>query len=50
MLLGSYPGACDLPTKLGALGMPLPGQEVAVLKSDGKLCEPEEVGKLWLNG
>ena len=48
VLLGSYPGASDLPTKLGSLGMPLPGQEVAVLKSDGKLCEPEEVGEIMV--
>ena len=46
MLLGSYPGASDLPPKLGSLGMPLPGQEVDVLKPDGEPCEPDEVGEI----
>ena len=48
MLLGSYPGASDLPPKLGSLGMPLPGQEVGVLKPDGEPCEPDEVGEIMV--
>ena len=46
VLLGSYPGASDLPPKLGSLGLPLPGQEVGVLKPDGKPCKPDEVGEI----
>ncbi len=48
VLLGSYPGADDLPTKLGSLGMPMPGQEVAVLNPDGGHCAPDEVGEIMV--
>ena len=48
VLLGSYPGAADLPPKLGALGLPMPGQEVAILDPDGKPCAPDEVGEIMV--
>jgi acetyl-CoA synthetase len=48
VLLGSYPGADDLPARLGALGLPMPGQEVAVLKPDGAPCAPDEVGEIMV--
>ena len=48
VLLGSYPGAEDLPAKLGALGMPMPGQQVAILDPDGKPCGPDEVGEIMV--
>ena len=48
VLLGSYPGANDLPPKLGALGMPMPGQEVAILNPDGEPCAPNEVGEIMV--
>ena len=48
VLLGSYPGAADLPPKLGALGLPMPGQEVAVLDPDGKSCAPNQVGEIMV--
>ena len=48
VLLGSYPGAADLPPKLGALGLPMPGQEVAILDPDGKPCAPNQVGEIMV--
>ncbi len=48
VLLGSYPGAEDLPPKLGSLGLPMPGQEVAVLNADGEPCAPDEVGEIMV--
>jgi acetyl-CoA synthetase len=48
VLLGSYPGAADLPPKLGALGLPMPGQEVAILDPDGELCAADEVGEIMV--
>ncbi|MBL6953954.1 MAG: acyl-CoA synthetase [Alphaproteobacteria bacterium] len=48
VLLGSYPGAGDLPPKLGALGLPMPGQEVAILDPDGKPCAANEVGEIMV--
>ncbi len=48
VLLGSYPGAEDLPPKLGSLGLPMPGQEVAILDPDGKPCAANEVGEIMV--
>jgi acetyl-CoA synthetase len=48
VLLGSYPGAADLPPKLGSLGLPMPGQEVAILDADGVPCPPGEVGEIMV--
>jgi len=48
VLLGSYPGAADLPAKLGALGMPMPGQDVAILNADGTPCGPGEIGEIMV--
>jgi acetyl-CoA synthetase len=48
VLLGSYPGATDLPPKLGSLGMPMPGQQVAVLNPAGEHCAPDEVGEIMV--
>ncbi|MBT4042575.1 MAG: AMP-binding protein [Rhodospirillaceae bacterium] len=48
VLLGSYPGAEDLPPKLGSLGMPIPGQDVAILNPKGEHCAPDEVGEIMV--
>ena len=48
MLLGSYPGAKDLPPKLGSLGMPMPGQQVAILNPKGEHCLADEVGEIMV--
>ncbi|MBT4490630.1 MAG: AMP-binding protein [Rhodospirillaceae bacterium] len=48
VLLGSYPGADDLPPMLGSLGMPMPGQEVAILNPQGEHCAPDEVGEIMV--
>ncbi len=48
VLLGSYPGADDLPTKQGALGKPMPGQQVAILNPEGEPCAPNEVGEIMV--
>ena len=48
VLLGSYPGAKDLPPKLGSLGMPMPGQQVAILNPKGEHCLADEVGEIMV--
>ncbi len=36
--------------KVGSIGKPLPGQEVAVMDDDGKLLGPNEVGEIVVRG
>jgi acetyl-CoA synthetase len=52
VILAGYPGADDFAGKQGALGKPVPGVKVAVLRPDGDACEPGEVGeiKVWRHG
>jgi acetyl-CoA synthetase len=33
-------------SKPGAIGLPVPGHEVAVIRDDGSICEPEETGQI----
>jgi acetyl-CoA synthetase len=46
VILADYPGASDHAVKLGALGKPVPGQEVTVRKPDGEPCGPHEIGEI----
>ena len=46
VILASYPGASDFVVKPGSLGKPVPGAEVAVLDTQGRPCQPEEIGEL----
>ncbi|MDP6343512.1 MAG: AMP-binding protein [Alphaproteobacteria bacterium] len=46
VLLTSYPGAEDLPAKPGALGKPVPGQQVEVHDARGRPCPPGQVGEI----
>jgi acetyl-CoA synthetase len=48
VIIADYPGAADHAVRLGALGKPVPGQEVAVLDASGKPCPPGEVGEIML--
>jgi acetyl-CoA synthetase len=33
-------------SRAGAIGKPVPGHEVAVIRPDGRICEPEELGQI----
>jgi acetyl-CoA synthetase len=48
VIIADYPGAADHEVRLGALGKPVPGQEVAVLDAAGKPCRPGEVGEIMV--
>ncbi len=48
VILADYPGAADHLVKLGALGKPVPGQEVAVLDAASRPCAPNQVGEIML--
>jgi len=48
VILGCYPGAVDLPMKLGSLGKPLPGLEVDVLNAAREPCEPDQIGEIMV--
>ncbi len=48
VILADYPGAADHAVRLGALGKPVPGQEVAVLDPSGRPCAPGQVGEIML--
>jgi len=48
VLIASYPGAPDLPVKVGSLGKPLPGCEVAILDAKGEPCPPGVIGEIML--
>jgi acetyl-CoA synthetase len=46
VILADYPGAADYAPKPGALGKPVPGVRVAVQRSDGTPCSPDEPGEI----
>jgi len=46
VILAGYPGAEDFEFKPGSLGKPVPGVEVAILRSDGSETAPDEVGEI----
>lgn len=46
VILGSYPGASDLPMKLGSLGKPVPGVALAVLDANDQVCPPGQLGEI----
>jgi acetyl-CoA synthetase len=48
VIIASYPGAPDLPVKLGSLGRPMPGCGVAILDANGQECEPGAIGEIML--
>ena len=48
VILADYPGASDHVVKLGALGKPVPGQEVAVLDAGGQPCPPGQIGEIMV--
>jgi acetyl-CoA synthetase len=46
VLIGNYPGFDGYTVRRGALGKPLPGLEVAVLRNDDEPAERDEVGEI----
>ncbi|MHB8690546.1 MAG: acyl-CoA synthetase [Solirubrobacteraceae bacterium] len=46
VLLANYPGFAEYEPRLGALGKPLPGCEVAILLPDGSFAPPDVVGEI----
>ena len=48
VILGCYPGAEDLPMKLGALGKPLPGLDVDVLDAQRQSCAADQIGEIMV--
>ena len=46
--LGCYPGAEDLPMKLGSLGKPLPGVEIDVLDANREPCPAGQLGEIMV--
>lgn len=46
VILANYPGFVEYEARPGALGQPLPGCDVAVLRSDGTAAGPREVGEI----
>jgi acetyl-CoA synthetase len=46
VILANYPGFPDYVPRLGALGMPLPGCEVAVLAEDGSIADVGATGEI----
>jgi acetyl-CoA synthetase len=44
--LANYPGFVDYEPRIGALGKPLPGCEVAILDADGSRCPPGRLGEI----
>lgn len=46
VILADYPGAPDHVVKPGALGRPVPGVRVEVLRPDGSRAAPDEVGEI----
>jgi acetyl-CoA synthetase len=48
VIIASYPGAPDLPVKIGSLGKPLPGCGVAILDPKGEACPQGTVGEIML--
>jgi acetyl-CoA synthetase len=52
VILANYPGAEDFVGKPGALGMPVPGVQVAVQQPNGIACERGAIGEImvWRHG
>ncbi len=48
VVLAGYPGAGDLDPPADALGVPLPGLDVAVRTADGRPCADGEVGEIMV--
>ena len=48
VIIASYPGAPDLPVKVGSLGRPMPGCGVAILDAKGEACAPGAIGEIML--
>ena len=48
VIIASYPGAPDLPVKIGSLGRPLPGCGVAILDPNGEPCPTGAIGEIML--
>ncbi len=48
VLIANYPGAPDLPVKVGSLGKPLPGCEVAIHDAKGRPCDVGAIGEIML--
>ncbi len=48
VILAGYPGADDLPTKMGSLGKPVPGVELAVHDAQGQDCAPGQTGEIMV--
>lgn len=48
VIIANYPGAPDLPIKLGSLGKPLPGCGVAILDRAGEPCATGAIGEIML--
>ncbi len=48
VILGCYPGAEDLPMKLGSLGKPLPGLDVDVLDAQRQSCAADQIGEIMV--
>src|SRR5690606_31418356 len=48
VIMASFPGADDFPTREGSLGKPLPGIEIAVLTPDGSPTAAGEIGELMV--
>jgi acetyl-CoA synthetase len=48
VIIASYPGAPDLPVKVGSLGRPMPGCGVAILDAKGEECALGAIGEIML--
>jgi acetyl-CoA synthetase len=48
VIIANYPGAPDLPVKIGSLGKPLPGCGVAILDPAGAPCPTGSIGEIML--
>ena len=48
VILANYPGADDVAVKPGALGLAVPGVDLAVLDAAGEPCPPGMVGEIML--
>jgi acyl-CoA synthetase (AMP-forming)/AMP-acid ligase II len=46
----TYLDPADLPRKLGSIGRPIPNVEVLIVKDDGSIARPGEVGELVARG
>jgi long-chain acyl-CoA synthetase len=46
----TYLDPADLPRKLGSIGRPIPNVEIVIVKDDGEIAAPGEVGELVARG